>query len=215
MKAALIIIIILFILAVGAGFYYYNYYVKPMQAENSSLNQENSILNQKLARLAEEKEEKEQEVETVTQTYKDLIKDMEKEINDGQIKISELAGKLKVNIVDKILFDSGEATVSEKGKQILARVGKILKQDTTKIIRVEGHTDNVKIHRRLRKKFPTNWELSASRATNVVRFLQDYLGIDGGYLEAVGYAEYQPIATNETSQGRSQNRRIEIVLAPK
>ena len=215
MKVALIIFISLFLIAVGAGVYFYYFHVIPMQAENSKLTQENLTMNQKLVELSEQKQNKEKEVETVTQTYQDLIEDMKEEIEDGKIKISELAGKLKVNIVDKILFDSGEATISAEGKKVLARVGNILKQDTTKIIRVEGHTDNVKIHSRLKKKFPTNWELSTNRATNVVRFLQETVNINGSDLEAVGYAEYQPIASNETSKGRSQNRRIEITLVAK
>jgi len=93
-------------------------------------------------------------------------------------------------------------------------VGKILKSTTDKIIRVEGHTDNVPIHPRLQKQFPTNWELSTTRATNVVRFLQEEVGIEGLRLQAVGMAEYRPVASNATSAGRSQNRRIEIALLP-
>ena len=151
---------------------------------------------------------------TVTQTYTDLIAGMEKEIQDGQIQISELEGQLKVNIVDKILFDSGEAVVNDQGQKILARVGNILKKEEDKVIQVQGHTDNVKIHWRLKEKYPTNWELSADRATNVVRFMQEQLGIPGRRLEAVGYAEFRPKASNATKEGRAQNRRIELALVP-
>lgn len=215
MKIALVIMIVLFLLLIGAGFYYYYFYLTPMQTELSRLTEENSRLNEVIAKLSREKQEKEKEVKTVTHTYQDLIDNMKDEIDKGQIQISELKGKLKVNIVDKILFDSGEASISSQGKSVLARVGRILKQDTTKIIRVEGHTDDVKINPRLQKKFPTNWELSTSRATNVVRFLQDILKITGNRFEAVGYSEYRPVATNKTAAGRSKNRRIEIVLVPK
>jgi len=215
MKAALIIMTILFLLLLGFGLYYFYFHLMPMQSDLERLTEENLALEQQVAKLTEEKQEKEKQIDTVTNTYQDLITDMKQEIEDGQIKISELAGKLKVNIVDKILFDSGEATVSAKGKKILARVGNILKQDTTKIIRVEGHTDNVKIKGRLQKMFPTNWELSTSRATNVVRFLQESSQIEGSRLEAVGYSEYKPVASNQTTKGRSQNRRIEIILVPK
>lgn len=212
MKVALILMLILLLALIGGGLYYYYYHLMPQQAELERLKQENLKYDQTITQLSEEKQEKEEQIETATKTYQDLIKDMKQEIEDGQIKITELAGKLKVNIVDKILFDSGEATLSSQGKTILARVGRILQQDTTKIIRVEGHTDNVKIHSRLKKKFPTNWELSTARATNVVRFLQDNLNIDGSALEAVGYAEYRPVTSNKFPKGRSQNRRIEIVL---
>jgi chemotaxis protein MotB len=215
MRAALIIMIILFLAVIGTGFYYFYFEVMPLKTELTTLRQQNAELQQQFSALSKEKEAKEEQIETVAQTYQNLIEDMQEEIKRGEIKISELAGKLKVNIVDKILFDSGESSVNEQGKKILARVGNILKQDTTKIIRVEGHTDNVQIHRRLKKQFPTNWELSTSRATHVVRFLQDKLRVDGRFLEAVGYSEYRPVASNANITGRASNRRIEITMIPR
>ncbi|MCI0512530.1 OmpA family protein [candidate division KSB1 bacterium] len=225
MRIALTIMIILFLLLIGAGFYYFYFNVMPMKAELNrlkaenvallKLKEENAALLQEKSQLIQEKQAKEKEVTVVTQTYQNLLTDLKEEIKDGQIKISELSGKLMVNIVDKILFDSGDATIGEKGKKILARLGKIIKADTSKIFRVEGHTDNVKIHKRLQKNFPTNWELSTSRATNVVRFLQDEMKIDGNRLEAVGYGEFKPVASNKTETGRAQNRRIEIILLPR
>jgi len=98
--------------------------------------------------------------------------------------------------------------------KILERVGKVLKNTKNKIIRVEGHTDNVAIKPPLLEKFPSNWELSTARATNVVRFLQDKVGIEPVRLEAIGMSEYHPVATNKTPAGRSKNRRIEINLMP-
>jgi chemotaxis protein MotB len=93
-------------------------------------------------------------------------------------------------------------------------VGNVLKNTQKKVIRVEGHTDNVPISSRLEGKFSTNWELSTGRATNVVRFLQDSVGIAPARLEAVGMSEFHPVATNKTVVGRNQNRRIEITLLP-
>ena len=89
-----------------------------------------------------------------------------------------------------------------------------LKNTQNKIIRVEGHTDNVPITRRLQKQFPTNWELSTARAVNVVRFLQEKVGIEAERIQIIGMSEYHPVASNETPDGRSQNRRIEIALLP-
>jgi chemotaxis protein MotB len=119
-----------------------------------------------------------------------------------------------VSLVDRILFPSGEADITPAGIRILQRVGNVLKTTEGKIIRVEGHTDNVAISERLQATFPTNWELATTRASNVVRFLQDTVGIDPARLQAVGLSEYHPIATNATVRGRSQNRRIEIGLLP-
>jgi chemotaxis protein MotB len=96
----------------------------------------------------------------------------------------------------------------------MERVGRIIKEVADKIIRVEGHTDNVPIHPRLQEKYATNWELSNARATNVVRFLQDKIGIAPERLQAVGLSEFHPVASNKTREGRAKNRRIEIALLP-
>ena len=139
---------------------------------------------------------------------------MSAEIDDNQVQITQMADKLKVSIVDKILFASGESEISPEGLKVLKRVGDILKKSADKIVRVEGHTDNIPIKGRLQKKFPTNWELSTARATNVVRFLQDEVGMVPERLESVGMGEYHPVSENETKEGRAQNRRIEIMLLP-
>jgi len=158
--------------------------------------------------------QKEAEIDRLRNTYDQLVKDMESEIAQGQIQITRLADRLNVSLVDRILFPSGEADITPAGVRILQRVGNVLKTTEGKIIRVEGHTDNVAISERLKDTFPTNWELSTTRASNVVRFLQDTVGIDPARLQAVGLSEYHPIATNATVKGRSQNRRIEIALLP-
>lgn len=84
-----------------------------------------------------------------------------------------------------------------------------------KQIRIEGHTDNVPIGVKLREKFPTNWELSTARATNVVRFFIERGGVNRERLEAVGFADTRPVASNDTEDGRTDNRRIEILLYPR
>src|SRR5262249_42898329 len=136
-----------------------------------------------------------------------------------QIQITRLADRLSVSMVDKILFPSGEASITTTGLRILQRVGAVLKTTEGKIIRVEGHTDNVAISDKLKNTFATNWELSTARAStagppNVVRFRQASVGIDPDRLQAVGLSQYHPVAPNTTVQGRSQNRRIEIALLP-
>jgi chemotaxis protein MotB len=82
-------------------------------------------------------------------------------------------------------------------------------------INIAGHTDNVPIGPELVKQYPTNWELSAARATSVARYLQDKCGIDPHLISATGYGQYQPIESNKTEKGRARNRRIEIVLVPR
>lgn len=158
--------------------------------------------------------EKEKELRKVTGAYESLIKEMKQEIDKGEIKITQAVDRLSVNLVEKILFDSGESEIKPEGLKIIKRVGDILKGISDKQIRVEGHTDNVQIGARIRNKYPSNWELSTARATTVVRYLQDKVGIKSGQLSAAGFADSKPVASNETQEGKAQNRRIEIVLLP-
>jgi chemotaxis protein MotB len=125
-----------------------------------------------------------------------------------------LKGKLTVNMVDAILFDSGKAEVKTDGLAVLQKVINILKTLNDKAIRIEGHTDNVPIRGLLAARYPTNWELSAARAINVTRYLQEQ-GVDPLVLSAVAFGEYKPVAANESEEGRTRNRRIEIILVPK
>jgi chemotaxis protein MotB len=117
-------------------------------------------------------------------------------------------------MVDEVLFDSGEADLKPEGIAILKKIGGVLKKTEGRTIEVQGHTDNVPIRGALAQRFPTNWELSAARATNVVRFLQDEAGVAPTGLSAAARSEYQPRASNDTEEGRRQNRRIEILLGP-
>jgi chemotaxis protein MotB len=111
-------------------------------------------------------------------------------------------------LTDKLLFDSGQATLQPDGAPFLGEVAQLLNLDKSHPITVEGHTDNVPI---ASVQFPSNWELSTARATTVVRFLISR-GVSGGRLGAVGYADLHPIASNATATGRALNRRVEIVL---
>jgi len=199
--------------------------VTDLDAENGKLRERNAALqkaqDEKAKHAADLEKEvetlkkaKEEQVQKVSSTYENLLEKMKSEISKGQVTISELKGKLTVNMVDSILFDSGKAEVKEGGLEILGKVISILKDVNDKSIRIEGHTDNVPIVGILAKRYPTNWELSAARAINVARYLQDQ-GIDPGQLAAVAYGEWKPVATNDTAEGKAKNRRIEINLVPK
>lgn len=196
-----------------------------LQSKSDSLSQAIFELRKKVADLEEENlklkaenaslaKAKEEQVQKVSSTYESLLEKMKSEISKGQVTISELKGKLTVNMVDSILFDSGKAEVKKGGLEILGKVISILRDVNDKSIRIEGHTDNVQIVGGLAKRYPTNWELSAARAINVARYLQDE-GIDPGQLSAVAYGEWKPVATNDTAEGKAKNRRIEIILVPK
>lgn len=166
------------------------------------------------AKLADVSKQKEEEIAKLRETYDQLAAGMREEIEQGQVKVTQLADRLSVSMVEKILFPSGEAGITPKGLKVLERVGAVMKNTKGKVIRVEGHTDNVPIAGELQKTYPSNWELSAARATNVVRFLQEKTGIEPERLQAVGMSEFRPVASNKTPAGRAQNRRIEIALMP-
>lgn len=155
------------------------------------------------------------EVERVKKSYEDLTAGLKSEISAGEIKITQLQGKLTVNLVDRILFDSGKAEIKDNGKAVLDKLGSILNTVKDKNIRIEGHTDNKPISGELLAKYPSNWELSTARATAVARYLQDRAKVDPARLVATGYGEFHPVAGNDTPESRALNRRIEIVLVPR
>jgi chemotaxis protein MotB len=187
--------------------------VKGLTADNETLRKENQGLQDRVSELSP-KAQKAEQLEKATQTYEDLQKKLEKEIQEGQIQLTEMKNRLTMTMVDKILFASGSADVSKEGKKVLDKVITILKDVKDKRIQVEGHTDNVRIFSSIKTKYPTNWELSVARATQVVRYLQEEGGLDPKLLSATGYSEYQPLAPNDTDEGKAKNRRIEIVLLP-
>jgi len=167
------------------------------------------------ARLEQERAAKEAEIQRLTRTHEELTKSLEAEIAKGDIKIKQVRDRLTINMVDRVLFDSGQSKVKPSGLKVLKQVSDILKNVTDKQIRIEGHTDNVPIGAKLKERSQTNWELSTARATSVVRYLIEEGGVDRANLLAVGYADTKPIAGNDTEEGRTANRRIEIALYPK
>jgi len=122
-------------------------------------------------------------------------------------------GKVYVSLTDKLLFPSGSIVIDEKGKQALTQLAKVLKEQPEIIIAVEGHTDSQKITNLGQIK--DNWDLSVLRSTSVVRYLTETEKVPGVRLTATGKGEFQPLESNTTPEGRSKNRRIEIVLSPK
>lgn len=176
-----------------------------LEAKVRQLEQRNTDLSQSQVKLQQEKGE----LEKKSSEYQQLADSLKGQIDAGQIELSELKGKMTVKMKDKILFSSGSARINEDGQEALKKVADALQSVKGKIIRVEGHTDDVPLHK---GPYKTNWELSVARALAVVRCLQDNK-VDPALLSAAGYGEYHPIAPNDSPENRSLNRRIEIVLA--
>ena len=120
--------------------------------------------------------------------------------------------ELVVDLSAQILFDSGGAEVNEAGQKVLAEVGRSLSALKDYTIQVGGHTDHQRVtNPETQERFPTNWELSTARATNVVRFLEERGKIPGTRLVATGFNQFRPVAGNTTEEGRQKNRRIELM----
>ena len=144
-------------------------------------------------------------------TYQALSQKLQTEINADQVQITQLQDKLKVTMVDQLLFPEGGWQVGRSGEQTLDKIVPVLKGLTNKNVIVEGFTDNVPIGPALKERFPSNWELSTARATEVVRYLASQ-GVPRNELSAQGFGDSRPVASNDTAAGRAKNRRVEIVI---
>jgi chemotaxis protein MotB len=141
----------------------------------------------------------------------ELRASLQKELASRDVEISRLKDQLSVQVLDRILFRSGSAKILPEGEKVLQKLAPtIAKADD--LIRVEGHTDNVRIGESLQEIYVSNWELSTARAASVVRYFQHRAKIDPKRLEAVGFGEYKPLAPNDTAASRQRNRRVAIVL---
>jgi chemotaxis protein MotB len=171
---------------------------------------ENQKNKDQLAALQSKIADLEQEKARVAQRAKGLEEEMRSGLESRDVTISNLQGKLTVNIIDRVMFDSGEAILKPDGESVLRKIAAVLAAHPELKIQVIGHTDNVPI----RTRFPSNWELSTARALAAVHFLTEKAGVDPRRVGAAGYGEYRPIADNATAEGRARNRRIAITVLP-
>lgn len=177
------------------------------QAEKQKSQDQITALQSQVAELEKEKE-------MAAQMAKGLEEEMRADLESKDVTISKLQGKLTVNILDRIMFDSGEAVLKPDGESVMQKVGGILAKHPELKIHVIGHTDNVPIRTGARSRFASNWELSMARALAAVHCLTEQAGVDPRRVGAVGYGEYRPIADNSTADGRAKNRRIAITILP-
>jgi chemotaxis protein MotB len=176
-----------------------------LEAKVSTLQTQGEELGSKLG-------EREEEARKLQETYDGLVANLKTELKAGQIEVKQLRDGLRVNVAQDILFDSGSAALDKNGIEVLQRVATQLRKSAHQIL-VIGHTDNKPIGPALVRQYPTNWELAGARAASVVR-LFDSSGLPPRRLIAVSMADVQPVASNNTPEGRARNRRIEIRLRP-
>jgi chemotaxis protein MotB len=159
-----------------------------------------------LEELREAKRKREAELAT----YKTLFAKLKELIDAGTVRVVFRKGKMMVEMSSAVLFDSGKAILKPDGQVTLNQLNAALSSVGDRDFLVAGHTDNVPIKTR---KYKDNWELSTARAVVVVNHMLEQ-GFPRKHLGAAGYADVEPVASNDTEEGRSQNRRIDIILMP-
>jgi len=175
-------------------------------ADRENLEQVRARLEADLAAAREREAQQRQRL----QAFRNMLTQFREMIEAGQLRVRIVRGKMVVELPEGVLFDSGRAEIKDEGEETLRQVAEVLSQIENREFLIVGHTDNVPIRSR---RYPSNWELSAARGVVVAKFLAEN-GMDESRLGAAGYADTQPVSTNETEEGRAQNRRIEIVLMP-
>ncbi|MFH1996172.1 MAG: OmpA family protein [Candidatus Omnitrophota bacterium] len=164
----------------------------------------------KLATEVQQLQKKQSELEEAKALLESRL---QKELKDKGVLLELNARGLVITMTNDILFDSGKAKLKESSHQVLDKVADVIKiKLPQRDVGVEGHTDNEPIKH---SGWKSNWELSTNRATNVLHYLIENAGMDPRNLAAIGYGENRPIASNDTKEGRSRNRRVEIIILPK
>lgn len=148
--------------------------------------------------------------EARAQIFRRFIQKLKKMIDAGQLRVTTGNGRLVIELPNDVLFDSGQTAIKPAGAEALTQLAKVMVTISGRSFQVAGDTDNVPIQT---ARFHSNWELSTSRAVEVVHFLVSH-GVAPAELSAAGYAEFDPVATNDSPDGRAKNRRIEISLQP-
>jgi chemotaxis protein MotB len=187
---------------------------RDLEGKNFQLANKIDNVSQELKKERTTIQEKDKNIEELEDTRRKIEAGLKEQIASQVIKLEEMEGKLKVTFVDKILFNSGSVQINPRGQELLLEFAESFRENGSQNIVVEGYTDNVSLGAALKRRFPSNWELSTARAAAVARFFQEQAGLEPTRLAAAGYSYFHPVASNDSEEGRSQNRRIEIILVP-
>ncbi len=187
---------------------------KSLAAEQARLNKLKADLDASSKRLSE----LESYIAAKDASMKKLKETLMKSLKafDGKgLTVHEKDGKVYVSMENKLLFQTGSWAVNGEGKTAVVEVGKVLAQNSDLSILIEGHTDDDRITGNLGGGIENNWDLSTKRATAIVNILSENKGVNKQNLTAAGRGEFAPLMSNDTPEGKSKNRRIEIILTPK
>ncbi len=166
----------------------------------------------KQGQLTRRSRSRHEEINALESDFDALADIFAEEIENQELQLERLVDGIELEIPSDVMYKSGAATptVGSDGLEYAQRLAKFL-ADTDYLVSVVGHTDNQKMSRALAKKYPSNWELAGARAAGVARYLVDN-GVDPAQVVASSRGKYDPVASNDTPEGRAQNRRIQIIL---
>jgi chemotaxis protein MotB len=191
-----------------------------MDEKYTNLRNNSSTEISKLSTDLKKREQRLKEVEEVLRKRDEATNQLKEKLQQALLGFTKSGltveiknGKVYVSLTDKLLFPSGSIVIDEKGRQALTQLAAVLKEQPEINIAVEGHTDTQKVNNLGQIK--DNWDLSVLRSTSVVRFLTETGKVESVRMTATGKGEFQPLESNASADGRSRNRRIEIVLSPK
>lgn len=183
-------------------------YRQSLYANLSAQEKQNALLQEKIDRLQNEINAQKEKAATLMNSVKEALLGF----SSDELSVTQKNGKVYVAMSNKLLFQSGSATVNKQGKTALGKLAEVLKKQTDIDILIEGHTDTQPIKT---VQFKDNWDLSVVRATSVVRILTKEYGVNPLQIVPSGRGEYMPVDNNDTAAGRARNRRTEIIMAPR
>jgi len=185
-----------------------------LQSQLDETIKENEALTKKVEDIKEGYDTGIASKEERARAMEDMVNELKEELDAKTVKINLLEGSLRLEVVEKMLFDSGSVIIKPGGREVLKRIAPILKRAEGQTIRIVGHTDKRPPSVRLQEKYPSNWELSTARAASVINVLQWGFGINPKRLVAEGVAQYRPLATGDEKDPMATNRAVEIILVP-
>jgi len=195
--------------------------IASLNNQNGQLGQQSASQQNQLSKTKEELQEQQLRLQQLlsllerqraqTKELKDKMADALKGFNSNDLTVIQKNGKVYVSLSENLLFPSGSAVVNPKGKEALSKLADVLNLNTDISVDIEGHTDSIPIS----GSYKDNWDLSTARANSIVRILVNNYKVDPVNVIASGHSYFDPVETNSTSEGRSKNRRTEIILSPK
>lgn len=177
--------------------------IRDLRSTAGNLEEENKQLRTQLAEKTEELKQQEEETQQ-------LVRKLERKLEESRVESAD--GVVTVSIPNRILFDEASADISRDNRKVLRKVSTTLKEHPNREIRIQGHSDTKPVHPEA--DFESNWELSAHRAVNVLKYLVYGQGIDRTRIGAVGFGQFRPVTEELSDEAQAKNRRVEIVLYP-